>query len=164
MKYLIIFAILFYFIFFTSFPEGLENVDKDTLPQTKQIFINAKCEGCSAWNNKDAQSVCDATCLKNNPDKYIRSSKNWKRIDNDIECGCKYIGHLYSTYAGCPIGESDDPNACFIWNDKEAQQKCPEFCNKYLPGKHSKWTGNWKNTSSQTSACECQSYQNKLVI
>lgn len=154
----LILGILVYFIFFYNPKETLDN----TIPDTNRITRIHTCEGCGTWNNKDIKSKCDAICLKENPDKYIRAGRNWFKDNNDIKCECRYTGTLKKDYVGCPIKEKlseySQQNDCFIWNDKEAQQKCEVMCDKYLPGKNPIWTGNWKNTSSETTACECLYY------
>lgn len=154
----IIIIVLIYFIFFYNFKESLNNKD-DNNNDTKRITRKYKCEGCYEWNNRDIKSKCDAICMKENPEKYIRSTKNLIKGDNYVDCNCKYIGTLQKNYVGCPLKEVGSyEKDCFIWNDNEAKNRCQSICDKYLHNKKAEWTGKWKNTSAETSACECAYY------
>ena len=89
-------------------------------------------------------------------DNSLQFSGKWKTNKNkpqDSICNCIRIGNLKQNYVGCPLGSN-----CFIWNDSDAKNICPQICDKYLSKRNSEWTGNWKSTSAQSSACECKYY------
>ena len=147
----IILTLAVYFIFFVNM-EGLEST-----PPTEKIKINSVvCKDCKLWNHLDARSKCDGLCKMENPDKDVHFTGNF----NQSMCECSNKVKYNKKYIGCPTGKSlgNDEN-CFLWNDTEAKEKCKGICDKFLPKDiQSKWTGNWKPTSIETSACECEYY------
>jgi len=154
-EYILIVGIII-IILFLNFRENLQN----TLP-TKQKDVNnfAICKNCKSWNHRDAHSKCSRVCEIEYPDKNISFTGNWSKVsDNDISCECSFQGTLQKKYVGCPTGKSLPDKKCFIWNNTEADNICQTMCNKFLPNSYPKWTGNWKSTSAETSACECEYY------
>ena len=149
-------------ILFLNFRENLQNTlqinDKGTAQKDITNFVI--CKNCKSWNDRDAHSKCSRVCKTKYPDKNISFTGNWSKVndDNDISCECSFPGTLQKKYVGCPSGKSLDDKKCFIWNKTEADNVCQTMCNKFLPDSYPKWTGNWKSTSAETSACECEYY------
>lgn len=146
--YILIAMVIYAFVFHKS--EFYEN--------TKTVTNIAKCKKCTIWNQRDAQSKCDRLCKVQYPGKDVGFTGEWSKFKDGAICECSFEGQYKKQYAGCPTNKSLGTNDCFFFNDKEAQQHCQYACDKFLPGKLSKWTGEWKNTSIQTSACECEYY------
>jgi hypothetical protein len=130
----------------------------DTFENSENVISVQTCKNCKAWNNRDAQSHCNKACGLENPKNIFTGI--WTKNGNDISCECNRKGTLQSEYVGCKLGDKlTNKQDCFLLNNKEAKEKCQLIFNKYLvPGKVNKWTGNWKNTSANTSACECSYY------
>lgn len=124
-----------------------------TQEKTKDVLMIGTVKG-KIWNHLDAKTKCGASCKLLNPDKNIQFNGNWLNHEDDATCECSYKGNYKKDYVGCSLSHKN----CFIWNDSEAKNECQNICNKYLPNVHSKWTGNWKNTSADTTACECEYY------
>lgn len=140
-------------ILFMNFRENLEQVS----PKQKNINNLVICKNCKSWNHRDAYSKCTRTCKTQFPDKKISFTGNWTKVnENDTSCECSFQGNFNKKYIGCPSKKS--LKQCFIWNQEEANQICQPMCNKFLPNVNPKWTGNWKSTSAETSACECEYY------
>jgi hypothetical protein len=125
---------------------------------TKYVKNLAICKDCRAWNHLDIRSKCNKTCKIRFPDKNTTFTGESVKLDKDLSCECSFIGAYQKEYIGCPIGTKLDDTSCFIWNDKEAGNLCPAMCKKFLPDYNPKWTGNWKTTSAESSACECEYY------
>ena len=136
----------------------------ETLENSQQKEQDVKnfiiCKDCKAWNHRDASSKCEKQCKLQIPDRDTVFTGEWARLnDKDISCECSFRGKHTKEYVGCPVGATlDDNKSCFIWNDKDANELCQPICNKFLNNVHPKWTGNWKTTSAETSACECEYY------
>lgn len=145
----IIVAIAVYFYFFNK-SESLEN--------TKNVKIFAKCNKCTIWNHRDAQSKCDKLCKVHYPGKDVAFTGDWTAYQDGATCECSFEGQYKKQFVGCPTNKSLGTNDCFFFNDEEARKQCQFVCDKFLPGKMSKWTGDWKNTSVNTSACKCEYY------
>ena len=153
MNWIIIAVVLFvlYYLF----------VPKETLQNTGTKLVKqiAFCNDCKIYNHRDARSKCDKLCDISFPGNNAVYSGNWFGKDKGAACECQYQGAYKKQFVGCPIGEDlPDNSDCFLWNQSDANNKCQFVCNKYLAGKQSKWTGQWKNTSTSTSACECEYY------
>jgi hypothetical protein len=110
------------------------------------------------WNHRDARSKCDKLCALNFPGKNATFNGNWSIKRNGAQCGCSFEAKHQTAFVGCPSFKSLGSKDCFMWNDSEAQENCQRMCDKFLLNKGSKWTGKWKNTSANTSACECSFY------
>jgi hypothetical protein len=127
----------------------------ETLQNTKQITTDLPCKNCNIWNHVDANTKCQSICQKadiNKPYEYTGKWKNDPKL-KDSFCQCSKIAEYNKDYVGCALG-----NNCFIWNHSDAKTICPKICNRYLIDKNSNWTGNWKSTSIDSSACECEYY------
>ena len=145
---LILIAILY--IIYINYPNNKQ------LPQYKRITIGAPCKNCNIWNHVDANTKCNVICQKADINKPYKFTGKWVNIDNksqDSICQCSKLGKYNKDYVGCVLGKN-----CFIWNHQDAKTICPKMCNKYLLDKNAEWTGNWKSTSTDSSACECQYY------
>jgi hypothetical protein len=119
----------------------------------------ATCDDCTIYNHRDARSKCENLCVTNFPDKNAQYTGQWSSTNTGAACECQYQGEYKKQFVGCAMGQKlSQEDDCFLWNNGEANHKCQFICNKYLPGKQSKWTGEWKNTSANTSACECELY------
>lgn len=146
--YVIVLVIVFYF-FEKSF-ESFQTLNKIA---TKEV----PCPNCIAYNFLDTRTKCEAACRSANPDKNINfTGKVTKDGDKIKTCQCDYKGKLTQSYVGCPNPSSLGGNDCFIFTNDDAKKMCPSMCNKYLIGKNSRWTGDYKRTSTHTSACECE--------
>lgn len=163
--YLVFAFVLYYFL--KDSLDGVEGFDssKQTSDVSKissgnntmEVLSVEKCKDCKIWNHRDAQTKCSALCKKNNKGIFTGIwSYGTSGIQSDSAmCECKYEQETQKAYFGCPL-DNKGTQGCFIWNSEEAKGKCPDFCNTYTPHKMGKWTGSWKNTSPQTSACECE--------
>lgn len=141
---------------------------KETFEPTKNITTIHNCKSCkSIWNHLDANSKCSMLCQVVLPDSNSTFNGYWKNEkDGTTSCGCDHNGTITKHFVGCPTpsslnyikndGVKDD---CFFFTKDDAEKSCPLMCDNYIPGYNSKWTGNWKNTSTHTSACECQYYK-----
>ena len=96
------------------------------------------------WNNADAQSKCPSVCGG--------LGANWNgqwhttRQGEMSVCSCEK-GSSGSTSSGKAI------EAGPIWNNADAQNKCPGICF----GNGLSWSGQWKTTiQGQMSVCECR--------
>jgi hypothetical protein len=134
--------------------------NKETLSNTKTIKTLETCDNCVIYNHRDARSKCESACNVNLPGKEAAYTGVWTEVgDGKSTCECKFEGQYKKAFVGCPSADSlNITGDCFIWNDTEANSKCQFICNKYLPKKQSNWTGQWKNTSANTTACECEYY------
>jgi len=91
------------------------------------------------WNNADAQGKCPNVCGG---------------------LGARWNGQWHTTVQGqmsvCSCeraSPSRDINAGPIWNNADAQGKCPGIC----LGNGLSWTGQWHTTvPGQMSVCECR--------
>lgn len=137
--------------YFFAFP-------KEALSNTRVVVRKADCNNCKVWNNRDASAQCDKACAIHHPDKNARFGGAWKKTENGVTCSCTFVGQHQKVFVGCGSAKSLGSKDCFFWNNKEANQNCQMVCDKYLPNKHAKWTGKWKNTTASTSACECELY------
>lgn len=163
-EYILIAGIII-IILFLNFRENLQNTlqihDKGTALEQKDITNFVICKNCKSWNHRDAHSKCSRVCKIKYPDQNISFTGIWSKVNennNDISCECSFPGTLRKKYVGCPSGKSLPDKKCFIWNNTEADNVCQTMCNKFLPDSYPKWTGNWKSTSAETSACECEYY------
>uniref|UniRef100_A0A6C0H6L6 Uncharacterized protein n=1 Tax=viral metagenome TaxID=1070528 RepID=A0A6C0H6L6_9ZZZZ len=147
------FVIILFVVYFFVSKETLENT------KTKTVKQLATCTDCKIYNHRDARSKCDKLCDLTFPEKNAVYNGNWIGNEKGATCECQYQGAYKKQFVGCPIGEElpGHPD-CFLWNQSDANNKCHFICNKYIPGKQSVWTSEWKNTSSSTSACECEYY------
>lgn len=119
-----------------------------------EIVTDIPCNNCRIWNHVDAKTKCDRSCQKTDLDNPSMFSGKWKTNLNKLQdsvCNCVRNGEIKQNYIGCPIGTPD----CFIWNDSDAKTICPKICTEYS-SKNAQWTGNWKSTSMESSACECK--------
>lgn len=147
---LVVVAIVIYTVYFYK-KEKLENI-----PATRTVNTVAKCSKCKIWNSRDARSKCDALCKEKYPAKDIRYTGIWSSEGAGASCECSFEGGYKKHFVGCPTASSLGKSDCFVWNNSEAKASCPGMCTRFLPGKGSKWTGEWKNTSANTTACECE--------
>ena len=147
MKYIIL-AIAIYLLFFYNI-EGFSSMEKD-------IKKFAVCENCKIWNHLDAKSQCNKVCKFENIDKKMNFTGELKKDGNKTLCECVYKGKYKKEYIGCPTKKSLG-ETCFIWNNTEAQTKCPTICNKFI-GDSAKWTGKWDKKNADVSVCECIYY------
>lgn len=164
LTWILLFAIVLYIWHSKSKIEPLETQKRDIniLPRkSKANVLNfANCDDCKIWNIKDAQSQCDKTCKLEFPDKNATFTGNYtENKDFGVSCECSFKGAYKKQFIQCPSSHSlGTPEDCFFWNPTEANNKCPFMCQKYLPGKYANWTGEWENTTPNTSACECEYY------
>jgi len=143
--------VVFIFVFILSKREALENI--------KDVKNFVMCKDCKAWNHVDVRSKCEKQCKLKFPDQNPEFTGEWSRLDNsDVSCECAFKGKFKKEYIGCPVGSQLNDKSCFIWNQNEAKASCSTICNKFLPDVQPKWTGNWKSTSVDSSACECEYY------
>lgn len=154
-NYILVIGIILIFLFM-NYRENL-TVDKE---QEKDIINFSICKDCKIWNHIDANSKCSRACKIKNPNKDVSFTGNWNKLDDkDSSCECSFRGTLKKHYIGCPSRKSlGDAGECYIWNNEEAKKICQPMCNKFLPDINSKWTGNWKPVSAESSACECEYY------
>jgi hypothetical protein len=138
------------FVFVLSKRENLENI--------KDVKNFVTCKDCKAWNHIDVRSKCQKQCKVKFADQNPEFTGEWNRLDNDVSCECAFKGKFKKEYIGCPVGSKLNDKSCFIWNEKDAKSSCPIMCKKFLPNFQPKWTGNWKSTSIDSSACECEYY------
>lgn len=147
MKYIIL-VIAIYLLFFYKI-EGFSSMEKD-------IKKFAVCENCKIWNHLDAKSQCNKVCKFEKIDKKMNFTGELKKDGNKTLCECVYKGKYKKEYVGCStkkaLGET-----CFIWNNTEAQEKCPTICNKFI-GDSAKWSGKWDKKNADASVCECIYY------
>lgn len=143
--YVLIFIVVLYIIY----------INIETLQNTKNIKIDVPCKNCNIWNHIDAKTKCNSVCQKFDIDNPYTFTGKWeqKSDKNDSNCECNRISKYNKDYVGCALGKN-----CFLWNNSDAKTICPKMCNQYLPNKNAEWTGNWKSTSINSSACECQYY------
>ncbi len=148
----VLFGVVVFFALYYIYKsrEGLEN--------TKTVTNLATCSDCTIWNSRDASAKCDKLCKINNPDKGVSYTGNWTTVGKGASCECSFEGAYKKQFIGCPTSNSLGTSDCFFWNNNDAKTNCQYVCDKFLPGKGSKWTGQWKNTSANTSACECEYY------
>mgnify|MGYP000073347859 CR=1 FL=1 len=148
---LLFIAVLLFVFFFLSKREALENI--------KDVKNFVLCKDCKTWNHRDARSKCEKQCKLKFADQNPEFTGKWTRLEgSDISCECAFAGKFKKEYVGCPVGSKLDKRSCFIWNDKDAKSVCPTMCNKFLTDVQPTWTGNWKSTSVDSSACECEYY------
>lgn len=146
MLYILIFIAILYIVY--------KNIE--TLENTKQLTIDVPCKNCNIWNHLDAKTKCNTICQKANINKPYKFTGKWVNNANkskDSICECSKLGEYNKHYVGCALGKN-----CFIWNHGEAKTLCPKTCNQYSLDKNVEWTGNWKSTSINSSACECEYY------
>jgi hypothetical protein len=135
--------LLILLIFFITNVESLEN----TIEKVKTFITQEKVEG-EIWNHRDAISKCNKTCKLSNLGKNVEFTGNWNNLAKGAVCECSYKGQYKKEYQKCPT---------FIWNQSDASENCKGSCNKN--DESSKWTGNWKNLTANTSACEYEYYE-----
>lgn len=149
---------LIYFFYFLIFILVLYISNVETLENTKTklLTVEAPCKNCNIWNHRDAKTKCNSNCKKIDQDKPYKFTGEWEKNQNKLQdstCKCSKVGNFNKHYVGCALG-----NNCFLWNNSDSKTICPKMCNQYLPNKKAEWTGNWKSTSIDSSACECQYY------
>jgi len=150
----LVFALVVYYFLKDSL-DGVEGFDSGK-GTTMKVMSVEKCKDCKIWNHRDAETKCSALCKKNNKGIYTGVwSYGTSGVGNSAMCECKYEQETQKAFFGCPLDDKGT-QGCFIWNNQEAKDRCPDFCNTYTPHKMGNWTGDWKNTSPQTSACECE--------
>jgi hypothetical protein len=147
-KYLI--AVVIVFMFFNVAFETFQNNSQNA------VTFDAYCPNCVIHNHVDARAKCESACKANDPAKDIIFTGKRTVKDNKTLCECTYKGTPKKDYVGCPTPSSLGGNDCFIFTNDDAKKTCPILCNKYLVGKNSRWTGEYKTTSTHTSACECE--------
>lgn len=130
----------------------------ESLENTKTVKNVAKCTKCKIWNQRDAQSQCDRLCRVHYPGKDVAFTGEWSSAKDGATCECSFDGQYKKQFVGCPSNKSLGTNDCFFFNEQDASKNCQVVCDKFLPGQMSKWTGEWKNTSINTSACQCEYY------
>lgn len=105
------------------------------------------------WNNADAQGKCPAVCQPGTWDG------NWRTVvpGMDSVCSCHNPqGWVPPPPPGwTPWGPPPPPrtrqvNAGPIWNNADAQTKCPRTC-----GGPGNWDGNWRTIGPGQSTCDC---------
>lgn len=146
MLYILILIVISYIVY--------KNIE--TLQNTRQITLDVPCKNCNIWNHVDARTKCHNICQKADINKPYNFTGKWKNNPNkpqDSNCQCSKLAEHHKNYVGCAFGKN-----CFIWNNSDAKTICPKMCNQKLLNKNSKWTGNWKSTSINSSACECEYY------
>lgn len=144
--YFLIFILVLYIIY----------INVETLENTKILTVDVPCKNCNIWNHIDAKTKCNSNCKKINQDSSYKFTGNWKQNSDksrDFICECSKLGKYNKSYVGCALGKD-----CFLWNNSDAKTTCPKMCNQYLLNKNAEWTGNWKSTSADSSACECEYY------
>lgn len=156
-KHLGILAITLFVLYYIC--TCIYNSKIDGLENTKVVKNFVHCDDCQIWNHRDARSKCEQLCNSNYPDKAVSYTGEYNANGKSGDCECQFTGSYKKDFVGCPTAKSLKTNGdCFFWNDTEAKSNCQHVCDKFLPGKQSTWTGNWKNTGVHTSACECQYY------
>jgi hypothetical protein len=149
-NFIILLLIILFFLFFT-YKEQFESI--------KDVINTKVCKSCKVWNHLDAKTKCNSTCKKNFPDKNISFTGKWSRDGENVSCECSFPGKYKKEYIGCPVGTTiEQDESCFIWNDNDANKTCQKMCDRFLPNSKPKWTGLWRNTSADSSACECEYY------
>lgn len=138
------------------------NYEKFVQIKSKSIRQLVPCIDCKKFENHiDTRSKCDKTCKYNFPNRNSQII-GVKKNNQGVQCECGYTSNKTKKFINCPKPSSikDITNSdCFIWNKTEAERVCPMLCKKYLPSENNiSWTGNYKNTSINTSACECEYY------
>ncbi len=100
------------------------------------------------WNNMDAQNKCPDVCRQNG---NARWNGNWRTLPGTATSVCDC-----DVPAGgrAPAGSSQWADAGPLWNQMDAQNKCPAVC-RSSGGRT--WDGNWKTTEpGRMSVCSCQ--------
>jgi hypothetical protein len=146
----LIYFLIFIFVLYVIY----RNVE--TLQNTKMLTTDSPCKNCNIWNHLDAKTKCNNICKQINQDNSYNFSGKWINDSNNLKnsvCQCNKLAHYNKKYVGCALGKD-----CFLWNNSDAKSICPKMCNQYLLNKNAEWTGNWKSTSIDSSACECQYY------
>lgn len=93
------------------------------------------------WNNMDAQGKCPRVCAPGVWDG------NWNTVvpgQNSV-CSC----HRRQGWGPYPR-ETVQVDAGPIWNNGDAQGKCPRVC-----GGRNRWDGNWRTVAPGRSTCDC---------
>ncbi|MBG0776982.1 MAG: mannan-binding lectin [Desulfovibrionaceae bacterium] len=91
------------------------------------------------WNNEDAKTKCPPVCAN-----YKGWNGQWTTtVQGQMSvCGCNEPP---------TSGNPHDKNAGPIWNNGDAQTKCPPACHWY-----GGWNGQWTTTvPGQMSVCGC---------
>lgn len=149
---IIILALLLLFVFY-PLKEHLANTEK----VDKLVTRFTGCKDCTIWNHRDARSKCDQLCKSKFTNKGASFTGNWTTpTESGAVCECSYQGINQKYSVSCKKSDSIGTSDCFIWNQQQADAQCPYMCNIYLPGKSSTWTGQWNNSSTHTSSCECE--------
>jgi Mannan-binding protein len=92
------------------------------------------------WNDFDANRKCPAVCGSTKWDGH------WKTTQTGRMSVCSCSGSNSSRRQPKTIEVDAGP----IWNNFDAQTKCPIACNKR------RWDGNWRTVSVGHSTCDCQ--------
>ncbi|MFO1314704.1 MAG: mannan-binding protein [Burkholderiales bacterium] len=100
------------------------------------------------WNNADAQNKCPNVCRQSG---NARWNGQWRTLPGTATsvCDCDV-----SAGGRAPSGGTQWANAGPLWNQMDAQNKCPDVC-RASGGRT--WDGNWKTTEpGRMSVCSCQ--------
>ena len=100
------------------------------------------------WNNMDAQRKCPDVCRGNGNASW---NGNWRTLPGTATSVCDCDAPAGGR---APSGGSQWANAGPLWNQIDAQNKCPDVC-RSAGGRT--WDGNWKTTEpGRMSVCSCQ--------
>lgn len=92
------------------------------------------------WNQQDADKKCPGVCSKVDGDW---TGQWWTTVPGEMSvCQCSV----------CEPCKSKNENAGPIWNQQDADKKCPEVCQK----NNGSWNGQWWTTEpGKMSVCQC---------
>lgn len=128
---------------------GLAGVVASGSPATAQT---RSVQAGPIWSNMDAQGKCPGVCRQAGASRW---NGNWRttQVGRMSECDCVFAGG--GGGSGQPgISTFQDVNAGPIWNDMDADRKCPGVCRQ---AGASRWTGQWHTTvPGQMSVCNCR--------
>ena len=99
------------------------------------------------FNNMDAQGKCPRVCQQNGNSRW---NGQWHTITGTATSVCDCEGGMSPV---SPQGNSQWAEAGPLFNNMDAQSKCPGVCQQ-RGGR--KWDGNWKTTQpGRMSVCSC---------
>ena len=113
------------------------------MPAARAVEIQAG----PIWNNMDAQGKCPRVCQQNNSSRW---NGQWHTIPGTATSVCDCDS---GASPGYPKLQGQWAEAGPLFNNVEAQNKCPNVCQQ--SGGRS-WDGNWKTTQpGRMSVCSC---------
>ena len=94
------------------------------------------------WNNMDAQRKCPNVCGRDGWDGGWRTTE----VGRESVCNCQREDRRSRRQ-----GRTSQVDAGPIWNNADAQTKCPRVC-----GGREQWDGNWRTVAPGRSTCDCR--------